>query len=192
MYPNVNNEDTFEPSSIYTAQFVGVAIQAEIKVMLYDYFTLSQPVDELSNNLEIINESMKDRKKFKDRFNRQMFHINTSQTSNVIQNAYLELNKNATQQLFLVNYNLGITGIVDKYAGSIEVNHKLLVSPTPANILIAFRLTSEFMQQMEEHLGGEINSFQPILNDFVLEVYIPQVIQHVNSYYATQVNGMKS
>jgi hypothetical protein len=158
--------------------------------MLYDYFTLSVPVDELSNHLEIINDSMKDKRKFKDRFNRQIFHINTSQTSNVIQSAYLELNKNASQQLFLVNYNLGLTGIVDKYAGSIEVTHKLLVSPTPANILVAFRPTSEFMQQMEENLGGEIDSFQPILNDFVLEVYIPQVIQQVNSYYAMQVSGI--
>lgn len=88
-------------------------------------------------------------------------------------------------------------GIADKYASSVEATHNLLVMATPANILIAFRPTSEFMQKMEEVLGEgyfiynhSTGHFQKFLNDFVLNVYIPQVINQMENYYRANVNGI--
>jgi hypothetical protein len=96
---------------------------------------------------------LKDKKKFKERYSKQMFHINTTQSSDTIQTAYLELNHNANKQLFSVNYNSSNMGITDKYASAVAATHNLLVMPTPANILVAFRPTSEFMSRLEDILG---------------------------------------
>lgn len=160
--------------------------------MLYDYFTFTQPTTEMTYFAQVINDMIKDKRKFREKSNKQIFHINSSQTSDIIQNTYLNLNPHAKKELFTVNYNLGSLGIVDKYSNSVTATHNLLVNPTPANILVAFKPTSEFMQKLEESLGGGVSSFQKFLNDFVLNVYIPQVIQQANLYYQTNVNALDS
>lgn len=44
-------------------------------------------------------------------------------------------------------------GVVDKYANVVATGHKLLVRPDPSNILVAFKPTIEFNEQMELFIG---------------------------------------
>ncbi|KAJ3120619.1 hypothetical protein HK100_012724 [Physocladia obscura] len=58
------------------------------------------------------------------------------------------------------------TGVVDKYANVVTTGHRLLISPDPYNVLIAFNPTMAFVQKIEKmisnHTGSE--SFVPDSN----------------------------
>ena len=48
------------------------------------------------------------------------------------------------------------------------------------------------MANMETVLWGESGQFQSFLNDFILNVYIPQVDQQINNYYTINIGGMEA
>jgi len=187
-------------STIYTIRDVWIAVQNEIRSLLYDYLTTPETdVNTYQNLIYSINEKLKDSKKNKDR-NKLLFRFidedftkSTNELfkkNNVYDNVLKEVIKkkeeNAHSQSLIV---------IDKYSNSHKViGHKLLLPPDSRRVLAIFKPTCDFMEKMENIVSiskgqDDISDFRVFLDDFICNIFLPQMEEKVMEYFHLYISG---
>jgi exocyst complex component 4 len=77
----------------------------------------------------------------------------------------------------------------DKFENAIESGHRMLITPTPAIILVTFRPTIEFMNRIERKVMVRLANFKIFLEDFIFNVYLPQIQEQISVYQHANING---
>ncbi|KAJ3373708.1 hypothetical protein HDU91_006037 [Kappamyces sp. JEL0680] len=179
---------------LYTKRDVAVSIQNEVKALLYDYLTNADSTSTAGIPVLAIAEMLKDGKKGLKRQMKQIFHFKLSPDED-IKKAYfdacplagMEKAKNPKE-----DDQLELYGAVDRFTNVIESGHKLLITSNASNILIAYRPTLDFMFSLERKIGMRLANFKMYLEDFIFNVYLPQIQEQVLVYYHANVNGIDS
>lgn len=83
------------------------------------------------------------------------------------------------------------SAVIDKYANTNDkINRRLLISPDPYNILVAFAPTCSFLDDVEDGLiGSRYGSSKIFLDDFILNVFLPGLDERLLEYFDHFVNG---
>eukprot|EP00842_Homolaphlyctis_polyrhiza_P004042 jgi/Hompol1/4639/HPOL_001819-RA len=150
----------------YSSQDVCVAVEKEIKSLLCDYLTTTEKVATGTSTVVSMNEVLRDKKR-----------SGPEKTTKV-------------RPLIVTDYIRRI-GVSDKYASVAATGHKLLVSPDAANIVDAFKPSSQFMENLEITTKAEQSQgFNVFLDDFVLNIFLPSLNDQIMSYYHNYVNGI--
>jgi exocyst complex component 4 len=194
-FVRILTEYTEEKFHCYTKRDVASCIQNEVKALLYDYLTGDESVSNHSVPVLAITEMLKDTKKVKNRPNRQIFHLKNKPDEN-LRKKYDEAcpptkeSLRSAELLRSLNQDTFIYGIADKFTNVIESGHKLLVTPSSSNILVSFKPTIEFMRSLERSIKMRLANFRVFLDDFIFNVYLPQIQEQVLMYYHSNVNGI--
>lgn len=175
-------------------------IQSEVRTLLHDYLTDEQDdVVAVRNTVVSINEVLRE-KKYRDR-NKAVFRFaNTSEKDKTARTVDSDLEKilkisvpglmTQTQESTITQ--LGITAATtdERYAAG----HRLLIKADAFNVSVLFQPTLAFLDKVTEIMpsGGrqptmEFNSF---LDDFVLNVFLPQLEDKVIDFYHETVGGV--
>ena len=123
-----------------------------------------------------------------------------------MQSQYALINPNAGNQVLQTTEESNLLsgtggGILDKYASMAATGHRLLIHPNPYNILIGYLPTKEFMTRMETQIPGytfiigatyafRSPRFVDFLDDFLVNVLLPQMEERVHEFFQTYINGM--
>lgn len=178
----------------YTKRDVAAAIQNEVKALLYDYLTGSNQNVGPGAPVVAISEMLKDTKKG-NRTNKQVFRLN-SQPDESLKRLFNEhctatsASTANTQILKTQTDDILNNGPAEKIANVIQSGHKVLITPSSANILVSFKPTIEFMRDMEKSISMKLSNFKIFLDDFIFNVYLPQVEEQVSVYHYANINGI--
>jgi len=186
-------------STTYTIRDVWIAVQNEIRSLLYDYLTSPETGTNTYQNLFYsINERLKDSKKNRER-NKLLFRFIdedfTKSTNelfkknniydNVLKDVIKRKEHNHTQSLI----------VIDKYSNSHKViGHKLLLPPDSRRVLAIFKPTCDFMEKMENIVSiskgqDDISDFRVFLDDFICNIFLPQMEEKVMEYFHLYISG---
>ncbi|EGF78900.1 hypothetical protein BATDEDRAFT_26302 [Batrachochytrium dendrobatidis JAM81] len=162
----------------YTASDICHAVQGEVKTVLYDYLITVEKTIASTNTVSSMNEILRDKRKPAERIGKQVFRINGASNSTLCviseNEDQDEIWKDADLAKCSVNDTLVGKGVVDKYANVLSNGHKPLIRPEASNILIAFKPTMQFTDSLEQAVGISPGVFHVFLEDFVLNVFLPQ------------------
>ncbi|KAJ3411659.1 hypothetical protein HDV05_001868 [Chytridiales sp. JEL 0842] len=185
-----------DDGNIYTMYDVWSNVQNEVKALLYDYLTSSERVTDFGSTVVSINEILKEKKvKVKElRTQKQLFRISGSEPDKSLDDLYFKLNSEiggaATNESIDPNDLAGFsTGIIDRYANVVTAGHRLLVVPDAYHVLAMYGPTVFFAEKVEEITGIKTGTFKLFLEDFVLNVFLPQMEDRVLEYFHNYVNG---
>ncbi|KAJ8325200.1 hypothetical protein BDV3_007243 [Batrachochytrium dendrobatidis] len=180
----------------YTASDICHAVQGEVKTVLYDYLITVEKTIASTNTVSSMNEILRDKRKPAERIGKQVFRINGASNSTLCviseNEDQDEIWKDADLAKCSVNDTLVGKGVVDKYANVLSNGHKPLIRPEASNILIAFKPTMQFTDSLEQAVGISPGVFHVFLEDFVLNVFLPQTHDLVTNFYHNFINGIDS
>ncbi|KAI8925799.1 Sec8 exocyst complex component-specific domain-containing protein [Entophlyctis helioformis] len=199
----VENSKQIDPDSFpYTLADVCGTVQSEIKALLYDYLTTAEKTTIGTSTVASMNEILRAKRRGRERIAKQVFRINGASPLDYVQNITESLDADVglgndtaeTQHGGMTgaseNVALGShVGVVDKYASVVATGHTLLVRPQSSNILVAFKPTLQFNEKLEATVGVRFGQFQNFLDDFVLNVFLPEIQDQIVNYYHNHVNG---
>ncbi|KAJ3108836.1 hypothetical protein HDU97_010108 [Phlyctochytrium planicorne] len=171
-------------------------VQNEVKALLYDYLTNSNRSSAFNNSLVSMNEILKEKRgKVKSKPKKQIFRITGSSLPDGLEKEYREIlsaTTAASNYFTPMNENSSLgglsIGIIDKYANVVAAGHRLLVKPDPYNVLLAFKPTIVFSEKIEASIGVKSGNFKIFLEDFMLNVFLPQMEERVLGYFHNFVN----
>ncbi|KAI9141112.1 hypothetical protein BKA69DRAFT_1076112 [Paraphysoderma sedebokerense] len=200
---------------VYTVADVWMSIQQEMKSLLLDYLRET----ERSNRPSIsVNEILKSQQQMKERNKtttprQSYFRFVDSDCTPNITKFYNNLNiqsgiASSTQSSNQLNNNvtadiLTKSAVIDQFAdvGSFQ-GHKTIVPPGPANVNVMFIPTLKLVDKIEQSLidfsttsptydafQDKENEFHAFLDDFVLNVFVPQIEEKVLSYVHRYIAG---
>ncbi|ORX76849.1 hypothetical protein BCR32DRAFT_69784 [Anaeromyces robustus] len=187
-------------STTYTIRDVWIAVQNEIRSLLYDYLTTPETgVNTYQNLIYSINERLKDSKKNKER-NKLLFRFidedftkstnDLFKKNNVYDNILKEVIKKKEE-----NTHTQSLIVIDKYSNSHKViGHKLLLPPDSRRVLAIFKPTCDFMEKMENIVSiskgqDDISDFRVFLDDFICNIFLPQMEEKVMEYFHLYISG---
>ncbi|TPX38723.1 hypothetical protein SeMB42_g06582 [Synchytrium endobioticum] len=200
----LQNVNTGTPA--YDIRDVWNAIQSEVKALLYDYLSTSQRQTSLHNQIASLNEMFgRKAQQSKPKVFRitagnmindpmaKMYHAigptdaGPSRASNILQSIAPAAGSFGSNDFGSMTNGLQV---VDKYANAASAGHQLLISPDPANILVIFDMTMDFIEKSEATGGiAPTGDFKKFLDDFVLSVFLPQLETRVMDLFHEFVNG---
>ena len=187
------NDHADERFDCYTKREVACAIQNEVKALLYDYLTGNEAANPNTAPVIAVTEMLKDTKKVKVRTSKQVFHLRNlpdDELKKKFEEACPVDGPNTKKTQKEINQENLIAGMSDKFTNVIESGHKLLVTPSSSNILVSFKPTIEFMRTLEKSIRMRLANFKVFLDDFIFNVYLPQIQEQVLVYYHANVNGI--
>ncbi|KAJ3334079.1 hypothetical protein HDU76_011603 [Blyttiomyces sp. JEL0837] len=186
-------------SSMYNILEVWFSVQNEVKALLYDYLTNSEQDAIFASTVLSVNEMLKEKKgRGKVKSHKQLFKIagGSGEQSDVLKDykkingvgkiASLEKGTSATEE---EQVGTTVSGIVDKYATVVTSGHRLLVTPDSYNVLIAYKPTVAFVEKIDKLLSRKTGNFTIFLDDFILNVFLPQMEDRVLQYFVNYVAG---
>ncbi|KAJ3217398.1 hypothetical protein HDU67_007981 [Dinochytrium kinnereticum] len=185
---------------MYSERDVWLTIQNEVKALLYDYLTNSSRTSTFANAVVSMNEILKEKRTIKrgQKTRKQIFRITGSTLPDNLEKEYKDIiNSSASTTIGLgsavggENNSLGglSIGIIDKYANVVAAGHRLLVRPDPYNVLLAFKPTIAFSEKIETSIEFRSGNFKIFLEEFILNVFLPQMEERVLEYFHNFVNG---
>ncbi|KAJ3283609.1 hypothetical protein HK104_010298, partial [Borealophlyctis nickersoniae] len=192
-----------ETKDPYTIKEVWVSAQTELKVLLYDYLNSSDRAAPSTAPMSM-NDIMEHRRAH-HRDAKPLFRIGNTTEDSDLYNLYMQLDgtdptssasvSNAPPPTLLPtedsqNPTGPSMGIVDRYANVVATGHRLLVTPDPYNVLVAYEPTCEFVGDVESGILCRSGILKSFLEDFVLTVYLPQLEDRVLAYFHNSVNGV--
>ncbi|KAJ3012377.1 UNVERIFIED_CONTAM: hypothetical protein HDU68_001241 [Siphonaria sp. JEL0065] len=172
----------------------------EVKSLLYDYLTRTSRTSDFESAIVSMNDILKEKRSLRGGRdeNVKIFKLSTAPNPTLTAE-YLKLNgAQDIQSLSSLTLNeesisTATTGIVDKYANVVSTGHRLLISPDPYNVLIAFKPTMSFVTKIENMVSGKkAGKFTIFLDDFILSVFLPSMEERVLEYFHEFVNGTES
>jgi hypothetical protein len=175
--------------TLYTKRDIAVAIQNEVKTLLYGYLTNEDVNINSSIPVLAINEMLKDNKKGGKRVMKAIFHFK-SLPGDEVKKAFMEACPLGAS--FSERRSEDVYGNVDRFTTIIERGHKCLIQTNASNILVAYQPTLDFMLAMERKVGIRLANFKMYLEDFIFNVYLPQIQEQVLVYFHANVNGIDS
>jgi exocyst complex component 4 len=189
-----DNYEESEPEwELYTKREVAAAIQNEVKALLYDYLTVSDQSQTVTVPVLAIAEMLKDNRKGFKRPMKQIYHIKMSADDPVKKMLLDHCPKLAEAGRYSQAKHANdheVLGLADRYDDVIEGGHRKLVNSSPSYILLSYRSTLEFMRNMEHKIGLRLPNFKMFLEDFIFNVYLPQIQEQVLVYFHANVNGI--
>ncbi|KAJ3252851.1 hypothetical protein HDU77_004892 [Chytriomyces hyalinus] len=189
-----------DPVELYSIQEVWSTVQNEVKSLLYDYLTRTSLTTDFESAIVSMNDVLKEKRSYKgkDQGKRQLFKLSTAPNAEMTA-AYMKLQGVQELQAFsnatiavTDEHSLSSAGIVDKYANAVTAGHRLLISPDPYNVLIAFKPTMNFVQKIEYMISHQTGKFTIFLDDFILSVFLPSMEERVLEYFHGFVNGSEA
>jgi len=187
-------------STIYTIRDVWIAVQNEIRSLLYDYLTTPETgVNTYQNLIYSINERLRDAKKNKER-NKLLFRFIdedfTKSTNELFKknNVYDNILKEVIKKKEENTHSQSLI-VIDKYSNSHKViGHKLLLPPDSRRVLAIFKPTCDFMEKMENIVSiskgqDDISDFRVFLDDFICNIFLPQMEEKVMEYFHLYISG---
>ncbi|KAJ3272681.1 von Willebrand factor A domain-containing protein 8 [Terramyces sp. JEL0728] len=157
----------------YTKREISVAIQNELRALLYDYLSGSSHSETTFSPVLAISDMLRDTKKRNER-----------QTKN-IKKIYSDTMPSSFSSVQVKKDNTA-----EKFANVLDSGHKLIVPSSPSNILIAYKPTMEFIRNMEFTVGSRLGNFNLFLDDFIFNVYLVRVQEQILVYYHSHINGI--
>ncbi|KAI9362487.1 hypothetical protein DFJ73DRAFT_756768 [Zopfochytrium polystomum] len=143
---------------------------AKVKSLLYDYLTTTEQDQSATSAIYSVNEALKEKKgRLKEKVPKRM-KVLRSEGGGTIGGDIA-------------------TGIIDKYANVIKTGHRLLIDPDFCNVLVAYKPTVAFVEQVDTHLLRKSGTFSIFLDDFILNVFLPQMEDRILDYFHSFVNG---
>jgi hypothetical protein len=138
---------------------------------------------------------------FKDTFNkilkpkaeidRKIFKINTNFEAQLIKDSYMQRNRKYMPIQDFDQHTLTKMGIIDKYGGSISATHRLVVRPSFSNVLLVYKITKDFLENLEMQVKRE-PQFPNFLDVFIRDTYLPHIEKQMNNFYVSQISGLDS
>ncbi|KND01717.1 uncharacterized protein SPPG_03510 [Spizellomyces punctatus DAOM BR117] len=191
---------------LYTIRDVWFTAQNELKALLYEYVRNPERKTSEPGVVVSLNDILKDRRRAKLRTDsRPLFRIIGADNKDM-KTAYKGINPEAEETAENVVANVrqlvdgqdpedsedgAAVGVVDTYASNTVVaGHRLLITPDPYNILVVFGPTTGFVQRMESMLNVRFGNLRIFLDEFVINMFLPQMENRVSSYFHNYVNGM--
>lgn len=178
---------------VYSRREVAIAIQNEVKALLYDYLTMSDQHVKAGIPVLAISEMLKDNRKGLKRQQKQLYHLKTA-AEDVVKKAFQEacpmFGEGQAAEPTRVYQDHEVFGQADRFENVIETGHRQIVVSSPSNILIAYQPTLEFMTGMEKKIMMRLANFKMFLEDFIFNVYLPQIQEQVLVYFHANVNGI--
>ncbi|KAI8894398.1 Sec8 exocyst complex component-specific domain-containing protein [Globomyces pollinis-pini] len=165
----------------YTRREVGMCIQHEIKSLLYDYMTGRDHSSKLFSPAIVVSEMINDTKLYKDR-PKVPIYLNLKPDES-IKKIYFELQPNSINDYTKISLN-------DKFSKVNETSHKILINPTPSNIIIAYKPAMEFVSNMELSVASKLGNFKAFLDEFIFNTYFPRIQDQILAYYQVHINGV--
>ncbi|KAJ3293376.1 hypothetical protein HDU79_000412 [Rhizoclosmatium sp. JEL0117] len=185
---------------VYSIHEVWGTVQNEVKSLLYDYLTRTSRTTDFESAIVSMNDILKEKRSSRgnrDDAPKQLFKLSTAPNP-ALTAEYMKL-KGVQEIINMSSVTLNdesssaaATGIVDKYANVATTGHKLLISPDPYNVLIAFKPTMSFVQKIEMMISQKAGQFTIFLDDFILSVFLPSMEERVLEYFHEFVNGTES
>ncbi|KAI8850248.1 hypothetical protein BC829DRAFT_389576 [Chytridium lagenaria] len=133
-------------------------IQNEVKALLYDYLTNSNRTSAFANAVQI-------------------FRITGSTISDSLEKEYKDIVSSAAPN------STPATASADSTSLGVAAGHRLLVRPDPYNVLLAFKPTIAFSEKIEASIEFSSGTFKIFLEDFILNVFLPQMEERVLEYF---------
>ncbi|KAJ3075448.1 hypothetical protein HDU98_008066 [Podochytrium sp. JEL0797] len=175
----------------------------EVKSLLYDYLTRASRTSDFESAISSMNDILKDKRSSRgnEAPTKQLFTLSTAPIPSLTAEYMSLKGAKEIQKLStlatLADESAGgmTTGIVDKYANVVTTGHKLLISPDPYNVLIAFKPTMAFVVKIEKMISQKYSltgRFTIFLDDFILSVFLPSMEERVLEYFHEFVNGTES
>ncbi|TPX72632.1 hypothetical protein SpCBS45565_g00189 [Spizellomyces sp. 'palustris'] len=191
---------------LYTIRDVWFTAQNELKALLYEYVRNPERKTSEPGVVVSLNDILKDKRRAKLRTDsRPLFRIIGANNKDM-KTAYKGINPEAEETAENVVANVrqlvdgqdpedsedgAAVGVVDTYASNTVVaGHRLLITPDPYNILVVFGPTTGFVQRMESMLNVRFGNLRIFLDEFVINMFLPQMENRVSSYFHNYVNGM--
>ncbi|KAH6571183.1 hypothetical protein BASA50_005377 [Batrachochytrium salamandrivorans] len=181
----------------YTGSDVCFAIQGEVKALLYEYLTTTDKAATGSSTISSMNEILRDKRKHSERIAKQVFRISgfvnssTAHRSSELSGIDIDVSDVDLEKLYLGDASPESIS-VDKYSNVLSTKRKLLIRPEASNILIVFKPTLQFTNKLENAVGISPGVFHEFLEDFVLNVFLPQMHDQISDFYHNFINGIDS
>ncbi|KAI9334954.1 Sec8 exocyst complex component-specific domain-containing protein [Obelidium mucronatum] len=193
---------------VYSIHEVWSVVQNEVKSLLYDYLTRTSRTSDFESAIVTMNDILKEKRSFRGMPSRggdskksestKLFKLSTAPNA-ALTAEYMKLKgAKEIQNISAITLNdeaisTATTGIVDKYANVVSTGHRLLISPDPYNVLIAFKPTMSFVRKIEDMVSRKkTGKFTIFLDDFILSVFLPSMEERVLEYFHEFVNGSES
>ncbi|KAJ1334437.1 hypothetical protein BSLG_007592 [Batrachochytrium salamandrivorans] len=177
----------------YTGSDVCFAIQGEVKALLYEYLTTTDKAATGSSTISSMNEILRDKRKHSERIAKQVFRISgfvnssTAHRSSELSGIDIDVSDVDLEKLYLGDASPESIS-VDKYSNVLSTKRKLLIRPEASNILIVFKPTLQFTNKLENAVGISPGVFHEFLEDFVLNVFLPQMHDQISDFYHNFIN----
>ncbi|KAH9245148.1 hypothetical protein BASA81_017370 [Batrachochytrium salamandrivorans] len=177
--------------------YVCFAIQGEVKALLYEYLTTTDKAATGSSTISSMNEILRDKRKHSERIAKQVFRISgfvnssTAHRSSELSGIDIDVSDVDLEKLYLGDASPESIS-VDKYSNVLSTKRKLLIRPEASNILIVFKPTLQFTNKLENAVGISPGVFHEFLEDFVLNVFLPQMHDQISDFYHNFINGIDS
>lgn len=173
---------------VYTKREVATAIQNEVKALLYDYLTTSTQNVNVGIPVLAISEMLRENKKGTKRQSKHLYHLKVMAEESV-KKAFTDSCPD-DKAISSPAIQPDLHGEADRFSSDIKSGHRLLIASKPANILVVYKPTLNFMNNMEKGITVRLANFKMYLEDFIFNVYLPQVQEQVLVYYHSNVNGV--
>lgn len=181
------------------------AVQAEIRGLLHDYLTSEEQGVVARNPISSINEILRDSKFSRDK-SKYVFRFAdtdvkfTTKTLKIHEDELLRVLKDTMPGLVqgsiensaqTTTFNFGSD---DRMLGNTQ-HHRILIKPDAFHVNVLFRPTLAFLHRVAEILpsGADLaRSGGDLLEDFVTNVYLPQLEEKVSALFHTAVGSSDS
>ncbi|KAF5374943.1 hypothetical protein D9758_000454 [Tetrapyrgos nigripes] len=192
-----------KPGSLFPLRDIWISVQAEIKTLIYDYLT-GEEEGNLSgrNPISSINEVLQDGRFSRDR-TKTIYRF--ADTDGKLVNKELRPHEDELTQVLkdtmpglvqgpsdnAVQSVLSSIGTDDRLLGAGQ-HHRLLIKPNAFHVNILLQPTLVFLQRVAEVLPSDMESIRAlgsVLDNFVLQVYLPQLEEKVSLLFHQAVTG---
>ncbi|KAK7468709.1 exocyst subunit [Stygiomarasmius scandens] len=192
-----------KPGALFSLTDIWISVQAEIKTLIYDYLTSEEEGNLTGRNpISSINEVLREGRFTRDR-NKTIYRF--ADTDAKLVNKELRPHEDELTQVLkdtmpglvqgqadnAVQSVLSSVGTDDRLLGAGQ-HHRLLIKPNPFLVNVLLQPTLAFLERVAEVLPSDMESIRAlgtVLDNFVLQVYLPQLEEKVSLLFHQAVTG---
>ncbi|KAH7930548.1 exocyst complex component sec8 [Leucogyrophana mollusca] len=191
------------PGALFPLADVWLPVQAEVRTLLHDYLTDEEQSSVAGRNpISSINEVLREGRFTRDKSKAVFRFADTDmklatkalrrhedELTRVLKDIMPGLVQNSSDTA--VQATLSSVGTDDRLLG-VGQHHRLLIRPDAFHVSVLFQPTLAFLNRVSEILPSGVESARSaseVLDDFVLQVYLPQLEEKISLLFHQAVTG---